>query len=82
MTTDSLTYEIQHNLDATGLTCPEPVMLLHNQVRKMATGEVLKVIATDPSTQRDIPKFCTFLDHELLLHKVENKQFIYHIQKG
>jgi tRNA 2-thiouridine synthesizing protein A len=55
-----------HILDATGLFCPEPVMLLHNKIRDIAEGEILQVLATDPSTQRDIPKFCTFLGHELL----------------
>ena len=55
-----------HILDATGLFCPEPVMLLHNKIREMAIGEVLQVLATDPSTARDIPKFCGFLGHELL----------------
>jgi len=47
-------------LDARGLYCPEPVMLLHTKVRELGAGEVLKVSATDPSTQRDIPKFCIF----------------------
>ena len=58
--------EATHHLDASGLVCPEPVMLLHNRVRDMASGEVLEVLATDPSTQRDIPKFCQFLGHTLL----------------
>jgi tRNA 2-thiouridine synthesizing protein A len=55
-----------HILDATGLYCPEPVMLLHNRIRDIAVGETLQVLATDPSTERDIPKFCVFLGHELL----------------
>ena len=55
-----------HILDATGLYCPEPVMLLHNRIRDIAVGETLQVLATDPSTERDIPKFCMFLGHELL----------------
>lgn len=41
-------------------------MLLHRRVRGLAAGSVLKVIATDPSTQRDVPKFCAFLGHQLL----------------
>ncbi|RBI65793.1 sulfurtransferase TusA [Vreelandella sulfidaeris] len=53
-------------LDTTGLYCPEPIMLMHNKVRDMASGQVLKVIATDPATTRDVPKFCQFLGHELL----------------
>jgi tRNA 2-thiouridine synthesizing protein A len=58
-------------LDATGLFCPEPVMLLHNKIRDIAVGETLQVLASDPSTVRDIPKFCAFLGHELL----ENTEF-------
>ncbi|MBQ0742238.1 MAG: sulfurtransferase TusA [Pseudomonas sp.] len=53
-------------LDAQGLMCPEPVMLLHNAVRDMQAGELLEVLATDPSTERDIPRFCSFLGHELV----------------
>ena len=74
--------EANHELDTTGLLCPEPVMLLHNKVRDMAEGDVLRVIATDPSTQRDIPKFCNFLDHELLEKKEAGQQFIYLIRKS
>lgn len=47
-------------LDASGLNCPEPVMMLHQHIRDLAPGGLLKVIATDPSTRRDIPKFCVF----------------------
>lgn len=71
-----------HVMDACGLFCPEPVMLLHNRVRDLAPGEVLQVLATDPSTQRDIPKFCAFLGHELLAQSVESDQYSYLIRKG
>lgn len=74
--------QADHELDAQGLYCPEPVMLLHSKVREMATGEVLRVLATDPSTQRDIPKFCTFLGHELLEQQVAEQVFEYFIRKG
>jgi tRNA 2-thiouridine synthesizing protein A len=71
-----------HLLDATGLYCPEPVMMLHNKVREITTGELLLVIATDPSTQRDIPKFCAFLGHDLVEQINENEIFSYYIRKG
>ena len=80
--------EVQHELDTCGLLCPEPVMMLHNKVRDMAAGEVVRVIATDPSTQRDIPRFCYFLEHELLHSyggnssgETESRQFVYVIRK-
>lgn len=69
-------------LDATGLFCPEPVMLLHNKIREIASGEVLKLLATDPSTQRDVRKFCNFLGHELVAEQEQDKQFLYYIRKG
>ena len=71
-----------HSLDASGLNCPEPVMLLHNQVRDMAVGEVVQVRATDPSTRRDIPKFCHYLGHELLAQEQDEQYFYYLIRKG
>jgi tRNA 2-thiouridine synthesizing protein A len=70
-----------HQLDAKGLLCPEPVMLLHNKVRDMSSGETLHVSATDPSTQRDIPKFCMFLGHELLDQQATEHCFEYLIKK-
>ena len=73
--------DIQHRLDATGLVCPEPVMLLHGKVRGMAPGELLEVIATDPSTERDIPRFCQFLGHTLELHEADGERFRYLIRK-
>lgn len=68
-------------LDATGLTCPEPVMMLHNKVRDLQAGGLLKVIATDPSTRRDIPKFCMFLGHELVDQAEEAGTYLYWIRK-
>ena len=71
-----------HQLDARGLYCPEPVMLLHNKIRDAAAGELLEVLATDPSTTRDIPRFCNFLGHELVLQEQdENKEYRYLIRK-
>lgn len=75
------TIEVQHELDTCGLFCPEPVMMLHNKIRDMAPGEVVRVLATDPSTKRDIPKFCNFLEHPLLAQNEQDNQFVYLISK-
>lgn len=53
-------------LEARGLLCPEPVMLLHKLVKQLNGGDVIKVCADDESTLRDIPRFCEFLKHKLL----------------
>lgn len=72
---------VDAELDATGLFCPEPVMLLHNAIRDLGEGAVLKVQATDASTQRDIPKFCLFLGHELIKSTAEDGNYCFWIRK-
>ncbi|MES2909054.1 MAG: sulfurtransferase TusA [Pseudomonadota bacterium] len=70
-------------LDARGLRCPEPVMMLHKRVRELASGDELLIWATDPSTTRDIPKFCHFLGHQLLLaDEPEPGIYRYRLRKG
>ena len=72
---------VSKEVDALGLICPEPIMMLHSAVRDAAPGEVIRVLATDPSTVRDITQFCEFLGHELVEHYEENEQFIFFIRK-
>ncbi|MCE0733934.1 sulfurtransferase TusA [Halomonas sp. G15] len=69
-------------LDTTGLYCPEPIMLMHNKVRDMQAGEVLKVIASDPATTRDVPRFCQFLGHELVDQRQLGDSYLYFIRLG
>ncbi|MBZ0333796.1 sulfurtransferase TusA [Marinobacter sp. AL4B] len=68
-------------LDTRGLFCPEPVMMLHTRITDVEVGQVLRVIATDPSTTRDIPRFCQFLGHELLEHDEQGGEFVYLIKR-
>lgn len=69
-------------LDALGLRCPEPVMMVRKTMRKMQDGEVLHIIADDPSTTRDIPSFCRFMDHQLLEAQTQTLPYHYLIKKG
>lgn len=72
-------------LDTRGLYCPEPIMLLHNKIRAIESGQVIEVQATDPATQRDIPKFCQFLSHELIYQEEQTsaeRLYRYFIRKG
>ncbi|WP_049629560.1 sulfurtransferase TusA [Cellvibrio sp. pealriver] len=73
---------IDKSLDASGLMCPEPVMMLHKIMREASAGNLIEVIATDPSTLRDIPKFCLFLGHELVSQKEQGDQYFFYIRKN
>ncbi|ABV85341.1 MULTISPECIES: sulfurtransferase TusA [Shewanella] len=72
----------QHQLDALGLRCPEPVMMVRKSVRRMNDGETLLIIADDPATTRDIPSFCEFMDHTLIASQTESTPYQYLIKKG
>lgn len=69
-------------LDARGLRCPEPVMLLHKAMADLSRGDSLRVRATDPTTQRDIPQFCRFLGHALLDQEAIEGEFVFVLRKG
>lgn len=74
--------DIKQQLDALGLRCPEPVMVIRKTVRKLAKGELLEIIADDPATTRDIPSFCRFMEHELVSAETDNLPYRYVIKKG
>ena len=74
--------EHQHLLDTQGLYCPEPIMMLHAKVREAEAGDVIKLIASDPATTRDVPKFCNFRPHDLLESEEQGDVFIYYIRVG
>lgn len=71
-----------HQLDALGLRCPEPVMMVRLKVRKMQEGETLCITADDPATTRDIPSFCRFMQHTLLASQTDELPYLYLIKKG
>ena len=74
--------DANHHLDTKGLRCPEPLMLVRKKVRELAEGETLYVEADDPSTTRDIPQFCHFMNHQLLEANKDSLPYWYLIQKS
>ncbi|MFT6991814.1 MAG: tRNA 2-thiouridine synthesizing protein A [Paraglaciecola sp.] len=71
-----------YQLDAIGLRCPEPVMMVRLKIREMQIGETIAVTADDHSTTRDIPSFCRFMEHELLDSQSDKSPYQYMIKKG
>lgn len=69
-------------LQAEGLRCPEPVMMIRKTIRSMQSGEVLLILADDPATKRDVPSFCEHMDHHLLQSQTDSLPFQYWIKKG
>lgn len=57
-------------------------MMLHKAVKEVPEGELIQVTATDPSTKRDIPKFCHFLGHELVSQSETETEYQFIIRKN
>ncbi len=53
-------------LDCQGLSCPMPVLKLSKAMKKMESGKVLELQATDPGSKTDVPAWCTKMGHEIL----------------
>lgn len=57
---------IDRELDASGLNCPLPILKTRQSIKTMARGEVLRVVTTDPGSQKDIEAFCRQTGHDLI----------------
>ena len=68
-------------LDALGLRCPEPVMMVRKTIRNMELEQILLIKADDPATVRDIPSFCRFMGHELVAQYTDSKPFYFLVKK-
>lgn len=69
-------------LDASGLNCPLPVLRAKKMILDMKSGEVLSIIATDPSSVKDFEVFATQTGNELLDSKEEGGTFRFLLKKG
>lgn len=68
--------------DATGLACPLPMLKTKKTLSGMSAGEVLRVIATDPGSMRDIPAFAQQSGNAVLSSGEEAGKFVFLIRKG
>lgn len=68
-------------LDATGYSCPIPVLKARKALRDMAAGDQITVRATDPASYIDIPHFCNTAGHDLIHNSEDNGVYTYIIRK-
>src|SRR3954454_13092954 len=68
-------------LDARGLNCPLPILRTKKALAELQSGQVLKVVATDPGAVKDFQAFSRQTGHPLLSHAQEQKEFIFFMRK-
>ncbi|KAF0863411.1 sulfurtransferase TusA family protein [Pseudomonas sp. LD120] len=69
-------------LDASGLNCPLPLLKAKMELNRLASGAVLKVIATDAGSQRDFRTFARLAGHALLREEDEAGVYRYWLRKA
>ncbi len=69
-------------LDAKGLKCPIPVLRARRAMKPLATGEVLEVQATDPTSVQDFRAFCETTGDELLESREDDGVYHFRIRKA
>jgi TusA-related sulfurtransferase len=69
-------------LDARGLLCPMPIVKAGREMKHLAAGQVLKVIATDRGAIADFPAWAEDSGNELLEWHEENGALVFFVRKG
>jgi tRNA 2-thiouridine synthesizing protein A len=80
------------DIDAIGLLCPLPVLKARKALLAMQSGQVLRLVASDPAAVIDVPHFCAESGHILLAQQQAGDSFaaqspngaaqLYFIQRG
>jgi TusA-related sulfurtransferase len=73
--------DVQKEIDTRGLTCPLPILKAKKALADMQSGEVLKVVATDPSSTRDFQAFARQTGNELLEQQQVEADYIHFLRR-
>ena len=68
-------------LDARGLNCPLPILRAKKSLNEMTSGQVLRIMATDPGSVKDFAAFAKQTGNELLSSAENNKEFEFYIKR-
>lgn len=68
-------------LDVRGLNCPLPILRTKKKIGQLASGQVLKIDATDPGALKDFQMFAKQTGHQLLSHTDAGKELTFFMQK-
>ena len=73
--------DAQRDLDTRGLNCPLPILKAKKALAEMASGDVLKVVATDPGSMRDFQAFARQTGNELVEQTASNDEFVHYLRR-
>ena len=68
-------------LDARGLSCPLPILKTKKALADLASGQVLRVVSTDPGSVKDMQAFASQTGNPLLSQSNEGKDYVFFLKK-
>jgi tRNA 2-thiouridine synthesizing protein A len=68
-------------LDARGLNCPLPILRAKKALNDMQSGQVLKIVATDPGSVKDFAAFAKQTGNELLSQSDADKVYTFFMRR-
>ncbi len=74
--------DFDQELDASGLNCPLPILRAKKALGSMSSGQVLRIVATDPGSVKDFEAFAAQTGNELLDSSEEGGKFVFRIKKA
>ena len=72
---------IDREVDARGLNCPLPILRTKKALNDMKSGQVLRILATDPTAVRDFQAFAKQTGNELLQHVEQDGVFTFLLRR-
>ena len=73
--------EAQKEIDTRGLNCPLPILKAKKALADMNSGDILKVVATDPGSMRDFQAFARQTGNELLEQADSNDEYVHYLRR-
>ncbi len=73
--------KINKELDTRGLVCPLPILRTKKSLSEMTSGQVLKIVATDPGAVIDFQVFADQAGHELLSMSETSEELVFLLRK-
>ena len=68
-------------LDTRGLNCPLPILKAKKALAEMQTGELIRVVSTDPGSTRDFQAFARQTGNELVQQSSGNGEFVHLLRR-
>ncbi|MEO7128364.1 MAG: sulfurtransferase TusA family protein [Rhodoferax sp.] len=73
--------QVNKELDTSGLNCPLPILKAKKALTDMLSGQLLKVVATDPGSVRDFQAFAKQTGNELVEQQTVGAEFIHILRR-